>query len=88
MRTTLNIDDELLRRLRTASDRTGTSFRETVDRVLRIGLERALPIEERPVYVSPVFSMGSPSYPDMDKALQYAASLEDEETLRKLSLRK
>jgi hypothetical protein len=88
MRTTLNIDEPVLRRLRLASERDGTSFRETVNRVLRLGLERALPAEEQPEFVSPVFSMGAPSYPNMDKALQLAAMLEDEETLRDLNLRK
>jgi len=88
MRTTLNVDDDLLRRLRRESERSRTSFRETVNRVLRLGLERIQPPEGRPAYRCPTFSMGFPPHAAQDKALQLAVLLEDEETLRELGLRK
>ena len=72
------IDDDLLRRLRSEADRTGMPFRATLDRVIRLGLERLQPQSVRPPYNPPVFSMGAALF-DVDKALQIAGSLEDEE---------
>jgi len=82
MRTTLNVADDVLRSLRQESERSRTSFRETVDRVLRLGLARAQPPKARPPYRCPAFDMGVPQGLDLDKALQLAALLEDHETIR------
>ena len=79
MRATLNIDDEILERLRQEAARSRSTLRATVNRVLRLGLERLRPESARPPYRCPVFSMGTPSVPSLDKALQLAAALEDEE---------
>lgn len=88
MRTTLNVDDDLLQRLRREAERSGTPFRATLNRVLRLGLERVQPESPQPPYRCPTFSMGFPPLSNLDKALQLAAQLEDEEIQHKLSLRK
>lgn len=88
MRTTINIDDELLRRLKRQAQRENSTLGATMNRVLQAGLERMHPSSARPAYQCPTFSMGFPPLPNLDKALQLASMLEDEEVLHKLSLRK
>ena len=88
MRTTLNIDDDLLNRLKQESERFRVPLTTTLDRVLRLGLERLQPEDAEPPYQCPTFSMGFPPVPDLDKTLQMAARLEDDEVIHKLALRK
>lgn len=88
MRTTLNIDDDLLRKLKGLAQRQGAPFRRIVNRAISLGLERMQPERSRARYACPTFSMGFPPVPSLDKALQLAALLEDEETVHKLSLGK
>lgn len=88
MRTTANIDDDLHLRLRKEAERTRAPFGATLNRVLRLGLERVAPESPRVPYRCPTFSMGFPPQGNLDKALQLAALMEDEETLRELLLRK
>ncbi len=87
MRTTVNIRDNLLHRLKLEAEKSGTSLTEWVNRAIEKGLERLSPQAEAPTYSSLTFSMGPPSF-NPDKALRYAADLEDEETLRKVHFRK
>jgi len=87
MRTTVNIRDNLLQRLKLEAERSGTSLTDWVNRAIEKGLERLSPQAEAATYQSPTFSMGQPNF-DPDKALRYTADLEDDETLRKLHLRK
>lgn len=88
MRTTLNIDDDLLRKLKREAERSRTSLTECVNRVLALGLERRHPATARKPYRQRTFAMGFPPIGSMDKALQLAAALEDEETVRELGLRR
>jgi hypothetical protein len=88
MRTTLSIDDDLLERLKREADRTGTSLRAMVNHMLRLGMERMHPETVATPYQCPTFSMGFPPRDNLDKALQLAAALEDEESVHKLLLRK
>lgn len=88
MRTTLNIDDALLRRLKREAEIRGQSLTEIVNRVLQLGVARLHPESRREAYQCPRFSMGFPPVGNPDKALALAAALEDEETVRKLQLRK
>jgi hypothetical protein len=88
MRTTINIEDSILNRLRGEAARTGAPLTEVTNQVLRLGLERLHPESARPPYRTPTFSMGFPPVPNLDKALQLAALLEEEEILHKLDLRK
>jgi hypothetical protein len=81
IRTTLTIDDGLLRQK--APD-IGKPFKQVVNETLRAGLERLVPVE-RPRYVCPAFSMGEPRWPvNLDRALALAAELEDQEILIRL----
>jgi len=84
MRTTVDIDTQLLERLREHADARGVSLKEALNRVLRRGLE--LPGVDAEPYECPTFAMGEPLRP-LDKALALADALEDEETARKLALR-
>lgn len=84
MRTTLTIDDGLLRQLRQKALDTGKPFKQVVNETLRAGLERPVPAA-RPRYVCPTFAMGEPRWPvNLDKALALAAELEDQEIVAKL----
>jgi hypothetical protein len=85
MRTTVRIDDELLAELKEQARSEGLSLAELVNRVLRAGLDAKKP-KRRRVRIQTV-DMG-PAKIDFDKAVHVAADLEDEEILRKVSLRK
>ncbi|MGY6630530.1 MAG: ribbon-helix-helix protein, CopG family [Wenzhouxiangella sp.] len=89
MRTTLTIDDELARQLKRRAAESGRSFKEVVNETLKAGLEQAGSAPaSRPYRLAPV-AMGRPATGlDLDKALQLAGNLEDEELARKLELRK
>ena len=86
MRTTVDIDPELLRRLRNEAHRKREPFKQVLNRVLRRGLESRPASAGR--YRCPTFSLG-PAAPGarLDKALGIAAALEDEEITRELELR-
>jgi hypothetical protein len=88
MRTTVDIDAHLLKRLRAEAHRRGVSVKEFLAGILRRGLEER-PARARTRYRCPAYSLGVPNPGfDLDKALAAAAVLEDEETSRKLALRK
>ena len=89
MRTTLTIDDDIARQLREIVHRSGKPFKNVVNEALRAGIENdRIADVSRPYRLDPV-AMGEVTGPyDLDKALQLADHLEDEETSRKLLLRK
>lgn len=89
MRTTLTIDDDIARQLREIVHRSGKPFKNVVNEALRAGMENnRIADASRPYRLEPV-AMGEVTGPyDLDKALQLADRLEDEETSRKLLLRK
>lgn len=88
MRTTIDIDDALLERLRAAAHREGVAFRTILHRVLRRGLAERV-AEREPAYVVPSRQMGEVRDDvDLTKALQTADALEDEERVRTMHLRK
>ncbi|MCC6244018.1 MAG: hypothetical protein IT353_14340 [Gemmatimonadaceae bacterium] len=85
MRTTIDIDDVLLDRLRDQAHREGIPFRALLHRVLLRGLEQE-PVKSEFRYQPPAFTMGQVREGvSLVKALQLAGDLEDEEVLRKLS---
>ncbi len=88
MRTTINIDDALLEKARRLAERSGSSFRSTLNRVLQAGLDKLDPRPRREQYRPTAYSMGFPPAANMDKALDLASLLEDEESVRKLLLKK
>jgi len=83
MHTTLDLEDDLLHRLQSEAERTRAPLGVVVNQVLRLGLERLGTEHPAQESRSPVFAMGLPAVYDLDKALQVAALLEDEEWLRK-----
>jgi len=87
MRTTLTLDDGIAAELKEMAHRSGVPFKRIVDQVLRAGIDAA----RRPTPKGRVrlrtFALGHPSVP-LERALQLSASLEDEEIVRKLRLRK
>lgn len=88
MRTTVRIDDDLLQEIKARAARDDVSMTRMLNRVIREGLEAVARHTGRPKrYVERPVSMGSPRL-EVDKAMLLAAGLEDEETLRKLALRK
>ena len=88
MRTTLTIDDDLMQALRSRAVKEGLSLKETVNRVLRVGV-KAIGLQSGNIpYRCPTFSLGYPPKADINHALDLADKLESEEISRKLELRK
>ena len=86
MRTTLDIDEYLLQRLRAEAHTRGVPLKEMVNRVIQRGLSEH-PVAERAPYRCPTFSMGAPLRP-IDKALALADALEEDERAWKLAQRR
>lgn len=87
MRTTVDIESGLLKRLRVGARQRGVTVKEYLAIVLERGLQEHS--EKRGRIRVPAFSMGQPrNSVDLDKSLRIAAELEDEETARELTLRK
>ena len=86
MRTTVTIDPDLAAKLRRISRERRISFKEALNTMLRAGLG-AQAGSTRP-YRLRARRLGLRPGIDLDKALRLAAALEDEETVRKLELRK
>lgn len=89
MRTTLTIDDNIAKTLKEAAHRSGKSYKEVINETLRAGMTAKHIINKaKPYRLNPV-SLGnvSPGY-NLDKALQLADHLEDEEIARKLDMKK
>lgn len=85
MRTTVDIEAQLLKRIRIEARRRGVSFKDLLQGLIRRGLQE-LPSKRAP-YRVPARAMGNAGIL-LDKALARAAALEDEEIARELSLRK
>ncbi len=88
MRTTIDIDDDLMHELKNQAGEENLSLKDTVNRAIRQGLNSKASARSKVVYRCPVFSMGSPKTFNLDRALHIAADLESEEISRKLKLRK
>lgn len=87
MRTTVDIETPLLKRLRAEARRRGVSFKDLLQGFIRRGLQERTPSPGP--YRTPSFSMGSPEeHVRLDKALALASALEDDEIARELTLRK
>ena len=86
MRTTLTLDSDVADRLRTLARERGLPFKQVVNAVLRRGLydgpgaPSTFHVEARALGLKPGV--------DLDRAFDLAARLEDEESVRKLELRK
>ena len=83
MRTTITLDSETEALVRRAMKERGLGFKQVVNEAINRGLahKAADPID------LPTFAMGPPLV-NLDKALQIAGDLEDEEIIRKMSMGK
>jgi len=84
MRTTVTLDDDVAAQLRDVARERGLSFKEALNSALRAGLAPARSSR----YRVPARDLGLRPGVDLDKALQLAGQLEDDEVVRKLELRK
>ena len=88
MRTTLRLDDDLLRELKRRAQAQRTTLTVLVNRLLRRSLQgRDDARGARRRYRERTASLGRPAL-DLDKALALAAALEDDEILEKKARRK
>lgn len=86
MRTTVTLDPDIAARLDQLAAERGTSFKATINATLRAGLEADATVA-RP-YREVTSELGIQPGVDLTKASSLAAELEDDETIRKLELRK
>ncbi|MBT9585837.1 antitoxin [bacterium] len=86
MRTTVTLDPDVLQMLQTTMKERGISFKEALNVAVREALGGGNRRRARAFKVEAV-SMGTPTL-DLTKSLALAADLEDEEIVRKLSMRK
>lgn len=86
MRTTVRLDPDLAARLRRLARERGVSFKEALNSALRAGIGQPAR-SGRPYRLRPR-RLGLRPTVDLDKGLRLAAAIEDEETIRKLELRK
>lgn len=82
MRTTVTLEPDVEALLRKLMRERGFSFKQALNHAIRSGL-----VTEGTRFETPTRDMGAPLVP-LDKALELAAALEDEEVLRKLAVRK
>ncbi len=86
MRSTVTLDTDVAAKLKAVARERGTSFKEALNSAVRAGLggqRRA-----RTAFRQYSRPMGLRPGVDLDKALHVAATLEDEEVVRKLERRK
>jgi hypothetical protein len=77
----VTLDEDVAQQIRQRMRERGTGFKETLNELLRRGLQSREPAEP---YRTPTFDLGVRPDVDLDKALRLAAALDDEETLREL----
>lgn len=82
MRTTVDINPDLLERVRKLADAEGVSFKEALNRVITRGLNLA-PTAKRKPFVIPTFNLGLDRYFDVRKIRQ---QLDEEDDLRLLKM--
>ncbi len=86
MRTTVRLDPDLAAKLRKIARERGISFKEALNTTLRTGIGGRAAAAR--AYRVPARRLGLRPGIDLDKALRLASALEDEETIRKVELRK
>jgi hypothetical protein len=85
MRTTVTLDDDVAAAVQRLARERGLPFKQALNALLRVGLSSGT--SSRP-YAVPSRALGLRPGVDLDKALRLVGELEDEETVRKLELRK
>lgn len=84
MRTTVTLEPDVAALIKRTMANRGVSFKQAVNEAIKAGLTRGR--GETP-FATPTFRMGKPAVP-LTHALRLAAEMEDEEIVRKMSLRK
>jgi hypothetical protein len=79
MRTTVTLEPDTEDAVRRLMRERGLTFKQAVNEAIRAGISRPKPRTVR----FPTYRMGKPLIP-LDKALQLAGELEDEELIRKM----
>lgn len=82
MRTTLTLDDDVAMLLKKRADESGQSFRDVVNRALRVGLLGDRPSGDAPNIPQPR-SMGGARF-ELDQALSLADGLNDDALIDQL----
>jgi len=86
MRTTVTLDPDVAAQIRAVARDRGISFKEALNSAVRAGLAGQRGGAVR--YRTPARALGLRPGVSLDKALQLAGELEDEEIIHKLELRK
>ncbi len=86
MRTTVTLDPDVTAKLKQVARERGISFKQALNQAVRAGLGPGR-ARRRP-FRQPTQPMGLRPGVSVDKALQLAAALEDDETVRELERRK
>jgi len=87
LRTTVTLDPDVERILADARRQRGVSFKQALNDAVRAGSAPSQ-TRRRRCFVQKAYSLGSEQYFPWDKALAAAGAIEDEESVRKLALRK
>lgn len=87
MRTTVTLDDDVAAKLKRLARERDISFKEALNSSVRRGIERGEP-KGRPYRLPPAQHLGAKPGVNLDKALQLAGEMEDEEIIRKIRLGK
>lgn len=87
MRTTIDINDDLMHTIKQKSLQTGLSLKVIINQALNLGIKKIFS-NSGPKYKLPVYSLGNPVNYNLDKSLELAASLENDEIIRKMQLKK
>jgi hypothetical protein len=84
MRTTVDIEPSLLRRLRDEAHRRGIPFKEMLTTIIQRGLDGRREPERR--FRTPTFAMGDPGQKlNLAKALRVAEELHDDNAIQRLA---
>jgi len=86
VRTTVTLDPDVAAKLKEVARSRGTSFKEVLNEAIRAGLSAST--GKRMDFRVRAKRMGLRPGIDLDRALRLAGELEDEETIRKIELRK
>ncbi len=87
MRTTVTLDPDVERLLAAAMRERGISFKQALNDAIRAGLVRKASVR-KPRFRQRVLALGRAQLFRWDKALATADEIENEEILRRISLRK
>ncbi len=87
MRTTITIDPDVEILIKQVMRERGQSFKDVVNTSIRIACGTTSKKAREP-FQTPTFEMGFFPHVNLDKALQLAGELEDEEIMRKMRMGK